>query len=322
MAYETKNIFNLDWVLENNVQLDVENLQEKHRVYWVVECFLSQRELETKKDKFDLLKKVVKVSQGTLYNWSRKKWNIANIYKQSVHRYYNGLPGSNTEKFRIHIIKDGKKVKTISVTPPEVFKYTRKTKNKIEVLDVKEIVSKRKEILENKTLEKRVFENEEEKEKLVLALCKEFATGTLTITESCAKHGIHYLQFVEMLVESDYLKQIYDEAVVINNTVQSSRQLTVADQRIIETLVSGKYQTIKVTQKRELDPVGKKDYIWVDHTRTITTRPLSLAEILTLKVAIGRAHQLGTILNPNEFAEMSDAELLSYINKNNSQVEK
>lgn len=323
MTYELKDILNADWLIENKKKINViTGPTENYIILWVAKCILSQKPDYNKKQQLALVKKTMSVGVTTIYNWFKYDLDAKEIYKKTIGDYYAAGKAANKKPFSIELLNGKDVIFKAEAKPPDIFKrtVTPKETKKVQILQVSEIqAARQKKLNDFKNEKKRIFENDEDKEEILLKLCKDFATGTVTIIEACANQKIPYLQFIEILTEDSRIKQMYDEAVLINNTIQSSRQLTVADQRIIELLVSGKYESIKVIQKRQKDDITKK-MEWVDVSRSITTRNLTIAEVMTLKIALLRAHQLGATLSPDEFSSMGDKELLDYINKNYSEL--
>lgn len=325
MTYNLTDILKVDWLIDNKKKLNVVvGYGENYKILWVAKSILSQKPNYNKKQKIKLLQNTMVVSIATIYNWLNNDLDVRVIYKKTINNYYED-PKANKIPFTIQLVeRDRTKdvVKTFETTPPVIFKRTvtkKKPKNKNILSAVEVAAERKKKIYKFRNEQKRIFENDDDKEKAIMSLCKDFATGTVTIVEACAAQNIPYLQFIEILTEDERAKQMYDEAVLINNTIQSTRQLTLVDQRIIELLVSGQYESIKITQKKQTNEKTKVS-VWVDVTRTITKRNLTIAEIMTLKVALMKAHQLGATMAPDEFAGMSDKDLLDYINKNYAEL--
>lgn len=320
--YTAKEVLNIYWIRKEDLKLDVVHEGKYYRQFWIVDKYRRQLRDVKKNELVKLLDVLLyKVDKRKIYRWYESKFNFIKIYKRTGQTFYDSLPAGGAEEFTVNLYRKDKVVGTALLSYDLIRNTEVEETAPVEppkVIDVKKAVATREAyVRSDHRLE---FNSEEDKEDLIISVCEDMATGIYTITEVCDRHKLPYLQFIEILSGSEFARRTYNEAILINNTIQSSRQLTLVDQRLIALLASGKHRTETVHQKkvRRADTMEAE---WVDSRRSVTERDLTTAELLTIKMALVRSWQLGSMLSPDEFGDMTDADLMSYVKTNYTELD-
>ena len=324
MAKEIKliDVINADWLRNENVMLRIEDSGIPLRTFFIAKLLNRQLPEYKKSDKAKFLLSVLyNVERRTIYTWLQHNFDPSKAYAKRYKNYQDKLPHSANEKFLIQVITKEKQPREIGsvdacIEAIENAVFGKVESNKPE-LNLKQILDKRTEFLDPKPLK---FENVETMESLVVKLCEDYATGLITITEACERHGLTYLQFVEVITTSDHCNNIYQKASRYANMLQNSRQLTLVDNMIIQLLTTGTHVTETTTFEKYIVP-GQLEPKWVEKRKQRTVRQLHPNELITLKMLLMKSFIMDATEEGSEFSTMSESELMDYVVKNNQKLQ-
>lgn len=319
---DINDILDIDWLRNENVQLKIEDSKVPLRTFLIAKFLKRQLPDYTKADIVKILLSVIyNIERRTIYTWFQRNFEPSKAYPKRYKMYKEALPESGKEEFTIQVLTREKKPKELAslvicldAMEDAVFRPVE-IKNDISLVSV---LDKRENFIQSEPL---VFDSIDSMEELVVKLCEDYATGLITITEACERHGITYLQFIEVINKSSHCQMIYEKASRIANMLQNSRQLTLVDNMIIQLLTSGQHVTVETRFDKYIVP-GKIEPVWKEKSKVKKVRQLTPNELITLKMLLTKSSTFGTMEESSEFATMTEEELMDFIVKNNEDLQK
>lgn len=266
---------------------------------------------------------IFNVDKRTIYRWLASGFRFEKMYPTAQKKYEEGLPGTASELFTIRVLTRGKSPKCVGECSATIPALEEVVLEKVEAprgLNLKKVLEKREQMLEAPPAPL-ALPSQQDEERLIVRLCEDFATGLITITEACERQGLPYLQFVDIISRSDAMRELYEQAVRIANSIQNSRQLTLVDQRLINLLSSGKHETEVIGYEKHIIP-GQLEPRWIEKRKTITRRDLTPTELLMAKAMLVKSVMLSSVGADSDLSGLSESELLEYILSNYPELQR
>jgi len=177
-------------------------------------------------------------------------------------------------------------------------------------ISIEKAVQIREDLLIEQEKKVRKYDSVEEIEKVSLDICQTFASGRITIYESCNRFNVAYLDFFKWVVGNENVRLMYEDSIHVAKFVTESQIYTISTNMILERLKSGYssntdvvYDYIWVNGKREEIEKSKKTY-----NKEITISDL-IRVVQLLKNELSAPEGSGT----EDFETMSDEELMEYV---------
>lgn len=323
-TYTIGKACNVEFLKKHNLQLEIVEGKIPFRSFHVARLLKKQLPGMAKADIANFLEGAIyNVDKRTVYRWLSSGFQFEKMYPSQFKKYEQGLPASASEAFRVRVLTRGKSPKVVGeleATIPALEEVVLEKVQSPKGINVSKVLEKREQMLEAPPAPV-VFNEEAEMEKLIVRLCEDFATGLITITEACDRHGLPYLQFVDIISRSDAMREVYEQACRIANSIQNSRQLTLVDQRLISLLASGKHETEVISYERHIIP-GQLEPRWIEKRKTITKRDLTPTELLMAKAMLVKSAALSSSGIETDLSGLTEAELLEYILRNYPELQK
>ncbi|RUP42321.1 MAG: hypothetical protein EKK63_01710 [Acinetobacter sp.] len=258
------------------------------------------------------------VKERTLHTYVGKGFDSKVICSAKVLAFFNKNVKKISEEPLILVLKDratGEVHGQVETTLSKLNSITVKSSDDKKPLDIKKIVTNREELLEKAALP--VEMTIETIEDIGKRVCEVFATGAVSIIGACEKCGVDYFQWSNWLQKSTYLQGIHQQAMSIALTLNQSRHLSMLDNQISKLLDRGYYEEETFSFKAVI-VAGQIEPTYTPVGKTIKRRDLSLGEMRELKRMLIDT-MIGGLQSKDEFASMTDEELVHYINKSSNQ---
>jgi hypothetical protein len=190
-------------------------------------------------------------------------------------------------------------------------------------------IQKAKEIRENLIKEEeqktRKFNSVNEIEEVALNICQMFASGLISIYESCSRYGVSYLEFFKWVIGMETVREMYEDAVRVAKFVTESQIYTVTANMVLERLKAGYTSSTDIVWDA-IWVMGKK--VFVEKAKRTNTREITISELIRVIVTLKNESGIPAI-DGDDFSAMSDNELFDHIkemstriNQKKSKVEK
>lgn len=319
---DVNDILDIDWLRNENVQLRIEDMAVPLRTFFISKFINRQLPDYSRADVVKTLESVIyNIQRRTIYTWLQKSFDPNKAYPKHYKTYKSRLPESGKEEFTVQVLskhKEPKELASIKICLDAMEDAAFKPIVRKNDIDIVSVLQKKENFIQEAPV---VFDSVDSMEELVVRLCEDFATGLITITEACERHGLTYLQFVEVITKSSHCQMIYEKASRYANMLQNSRQLTLVDNMIIQLLTTGQHVTVETKFEKYIVP-GKLEPVWKEKYKTKKVRQLTPNELITLKMLLVKSVAFGTMEESSEFASMSEEELMDYIVKNNDELQR
>lgn len=322
MKAELSKILSVAWLKKNGYLLELPNrsfVVQRIRVVRRIDV-----QINPKLEKMTRARKCVEVLHGIkdrmIYEYAKKEYIPGDLINgrelERYHKRFNDIP---SELFTMYVVdrKTKKKIFTITTCIDEIESihiWDPKVEGGGAELSLNNIINERQAIIEQEqpavTLTPDKFLTVEDQ---AIRICERFATGMYTIVEACEYYQVPYAEYVEWLAQSDHLKNIHDQAVRLSTIMNTSRQVNLLDNIIIQILTRG-YTTEEVTEydiitlpngEKHREPVRVK----------VSKKDLKAHELTHLKNVLTNPNR---VMLPGEgtsdFSNMTDEELTNYIN--------
>ncbi len=320
--FEPNEVLNLNWLRRNHFKIKVINDTKLFREFWVCNYLRKQEALPQNQSIKLLLNLVLGSSRGKLYRWYKSDWNFEFIYKRTSHTFLKNLPDSGKEKFCIEVYYNDEIIGSSLISYNDLQLSQIPPHKKDSLIKIEKVISKREEMIDEKFVREKdhKWKNNREKEKTVIKMCEELATGLVTIDEVCKKYKIPYIQWVTMLQSDSWVKQAYVEALQVLTLLQNSRQLTLVDKLIFKTLSLGYEEDTTIIW----DSIIRVDTLkpeWVEKKLRTHRKKLGINQLMSLKVMLNRMTDIANIEVVNEFEGMDMDELWNWIVDNYDELD-
>lgn len=323
--YKVNTILNYDWLKEHDVILSVEeNTRFTFRTLFC--CIVINEQLKhlSKPQSAKAIAHIFNISDKTVKRWHDADWKINKIYDRQYKLFVTGQPKTGNELFEIKILSRDKKQKILgrcitSIGQIENTSFVDYGQSKVlfDPIKISQLRESEQTRQENYIVD---LSTDEKVENVIRDICHLYASGLLTIVESCERYKLTYIQFLEILTKDELYYQMYQTACRLANQFHSSRQLSQVDNLIFQILAKGCTTNETVTYEKQMIP-GQLEPKWIEKRKSVTKRDLSINEIMLLKSLLLKIVDISQLTtNTDEFSNMSEEELINYVNDKQDEI--
>lgn len=307
-------ILSIQWLIKNNAKLKVDSDRKPPSYYIFIGRILNRQLLD--KDRHQrvqiFLQIMPDISRRTIYNWIACDFRIEDAYK-SADKYYKEIDTIKSQEFILKAIDvNGEDISslTVSIFDIEGIKVDVKQKPTIKV----------EKVLENRekklnTVEPIPPDKIETLEEIGLAICEMFATGLSSIQDCCEKNNLNYLQFMELIQKSEYVRNLWDQSNMLANSFNNSRHQSMVNNTLSHILSKGYIEEVTYSYDKVIVP-GSLEPIYVEKKKIVKHRNITPQELVSIKLMLNAQPFLDSN-TADEFSRMTQEELVNFI-KNKS----
>lgn len=320
VVYSLNEVMNLHWLQQQDVRLRVENSKVQYNSFFVAMVIKQQCEYLKAHEQIKLLITLIdKLESRTVYRWNKGNYNLEDIYPSVYKRYSTDKGELSMEVFKIEVLNStGESTGYAKATIAQLEALLLLPIPTAPILNVQKIVKTTDADLQA-IIDRPALSHTATFEEKFIRMCEDFATGLITITTACERHGISYLEFVQTITKDSHYAKIYNDAIRIAGVLQSSRQLTIANEKLTELLQSGWHYTETLRYKKKMI-AGQLEPVWIEDGKSVTRRQITPTEIIMINASLFRYLNASSLNEQGQANAMTDEELYEFLKKENPEL--